>query len=365
MSIIEKLYKDFGQSIWLDYIDRNLLIRGGLQDLVDVGIRGVTVNPTIFHKAVTSSTDYDESIQDLLLADRDMDEQVIYEWLIIDDVKKAADILEPVYTSSKGTDGFVSLEVSPHIAYDTNASIDSARHLWNAVGRPNLMIKIPGTVPGLLAIEQLIADGINVNVTLLFSVERYKAVTEAFIKGLSNNPNPKKVASVASFFVSRVDSKVDAVLENIGTDEARSLKGKIAIANTKVAYQHFKETMNSPALKAELLRGAKPQRPLWASTSTKDPAYSDVLYVEQLIGTNTVNTVPPVTLDAVQAHGELFATLEREVDAAQRYLNRLDDLEIDLARITQDLEQEGVKKFADSYDQLLLALREKRDALLK
>jgi len=365
VSIIEKLYKDFGQSIWLDYIDRNLLIRGGLQDLVDVGIRGVTVNPTIFHKAVTSSTDYDESIQDLLLADRDMDEQVIYEWLIIDDVKKAADILEPVYTSSKGTDGFVSLEVSPHIAYDTNASIDSARHLWNAVGRPNLMIKIPGTVPGLLAIEQLIADGINVNVTLLFSVERYKAVTEAFIKGLSNNPNPKKVASVASFFVSRVDSKVDAVLENIGTDEARSLKGKIAIANTKVAYQHFKETMNSPALKAELLRGAKPQRPLWASTSTKDPAYSDVLYVEQLIGTNTVNTVPPVTLDAVQAHGELFATLEREVDAAQRYLNRLDDLEIDLARITQDLEQEGVKKFADSYDQLLLALREKRDALLK
>lgn len=365
MSIIERLYRDFGQSIWLDYLDRNLVMRGGLQDLVEAGVRGVTVNPTIFHKAVTSSSDYDEPISDLLQSDPDIDEQVIYEWLIIDDVKKAADILEPVYTSSKGTDGFVSLEVSPHIAYDAEASIDSARHLWNAVGRPNLMIKIPGTVPDLLAIEQLIADGINVNVTLLFSVERYKAVTEAFIKGLSKHPDPKRVASVASFFVSRVDGKVDAALENIGTDEARSLKGKIAIANAKVAYQHFKETMTSTALKTELQRGAKPQRPLWASTSTKDPSYSDVLYVEQLIGANTVNTVPPVTLDAVQAHGELFATLEREVGAAQQDINRLDDFEIDLSRITQELEQEGVKKFADSYEQLLQALREKRDALLK
>lgn len=360
MSRMLTLYSDYGQSIWLDYIDRNLLVRGGLRELVAQGLRGVTSNPTIFHKAITGSGDYDDAILDLLQADHEIDDETVAQWLVIQDVQMAADILKPVYISSDGKDGFISLEVSPHIAYDTDATIEAAQKLWRIVDRPNLMIKVPATVPGLPAIQRLIADGINVNVTLLFSVDRYKAVSEAYIRGLSLNTNRAGVASVASFFVSRVDSKVDAALDDIGTPEARQLKGRIAIANSKMAYQHFKASIESPEFKEQGRRGGKPQRTLWASTGTKNPDYSDVLYVEELIGADSVNTVTPETLDAYQAHGEMLARLEMDVDLAQHDLETLASLGVDLAQITQELEQEGVKKFADSHDQLLAALKDKR-----
>ncbi|AOY87444.1 transaldolase [Marinobacter salinus] len=360
MTKLPILHSEYGQSIWLDYIDRNLLLRGGLEALIEQGLRGVTSNPTIFLKAIKESDDYDDAIRDLLQADHEMDDVTLYQWLTIQDVQMAADVLEPVYVSSDGTDGFVSLEVSPHLAFDTYATVEAARHLWHSVDRPNLMIKVPATMAGLPAIEHLIAEGINVNATLLFSVERYKAVAEAYMRGLSLNPHPEKVASVASFFVSRVDTKVDAALDKIGTPEAESLKGCIAIANAKSAYQYFRETIDSEHYKAQRRRGARPQRPLWASTSTKNPKYSNVLYVEQLIGADTVNTVTPETLDAFQADGELRGTLGSGIRTAKRQLDSLDALGIDLDRIMQELEQEGVRKFADSYDQLLAALKNKR-----
>ena len=359
MSRIHTLFTEYGQSIWLDYIDRNLLVNGGLRTLVSEGVRGVTSNPTIFQKAIGGSTDYDAAIYDLVRADHNIDEKMLYQRLTVQDVQMAADILATVYDSSDGTDGFVSLEVSPHLAFDTEATILAARYLWELVARPNLMIKVPATVPGLPAIESLIAEGVNINVTLLFSVERYKAVLEAYIRGLLRNSNPGKVASVASFFVSRVDNKVDAALDKIDSPESKRLKGKIAIANAKMAYQHFKEVIGSAIFETERKRGARPQRPLWASTSTKNPEYSDVLYVDHLIGRDTVNTVPPETLDAFQMHGELHASLDNEVNAALYDLESLDTLGIDLAQITQELEQEGVRKFTDSYDQLLTVLKNK------
>ena len=365
-SNILTLYSEYGQSVWLDYLDRGLLIKGGLGALRDAGVRGVTSNPTIFHQAISSSNDYDDTIRDLLQADHLINEERLYEWLIIQDVQMAADVMRPVYRSSYGRDGFVSLEVSPHLAYDSDATIESARHLWRTVNRPNLLIKVPGTVPGLLAIERLISEGINVNITLLFSVARYQAVIEAYLRGLQHNPNPARVASVASFFVSRIDTKVDAALAKIGSRKAKSLKGKIAIANAKMAYQTFKTALNSDLVKEQQqLRGVHMQRPLWASTSTKDPSYRDVLYIEQLIGAQTVNTMPAETLDAFQAHGELRATLEENLDEAKHQLAELDQLGISLAQITQDLEQEGVAKFAHSYDALLTMLRDKRFELAK
>ncbi len=365
MSNILTLYSEYGQSVWLDYLDRDLVTEGGLQALREAGVRGVTSNPTIFHKAITGSSDYDDSIRDLMQADHEIDERRIYEWLIVQDVQMAADVMEPVYRSSEGRDGFVSLEVSPHLAYDSDATVEAARHLWRMVDRPNLMIKVPGTVPGLLAVETLIAEGININVTLLFSVARYQAVIEAYLRGLQHNPDPARLASVTSFFISRIDTRVDAALDEIGSPQARALQGKIAIANAKLAYQSFKTAFNSERVMEQQRRGVTMQRPLWASTGTKNPAYRDVLYVEQLIGPHTVNTLPADTLDAFQAHGELRATLEEDVDEARRRLDELDRLGISLARITQELEQEGVAKFAHSYDELLTALRKKRFELTK
>ncbi|MGD8783349.1 MAG: transaldolase [Thioalkalispiraceae bacterium] len=360
MSKLTKLQHLYGQSIWLDYIDRNLLLRGGLQALVEEGIRGVTSNPTIFNQAITQSTDYDDTIRDFLQADHEIDDQTLYEWLTIQDVQLAADILEPVYRESGGSDGFVSLEVSPYLAFESNVTIKAARHLWRSVDRPNLMIKVPATEPGLTAIEQLIAEGINVNATLLFSVERYKKVLEAYLSGLAKNPEPGKVASVASFFLSRIDTKVDAQLDEIGTPEALRLKGKTAIASAKLAYQHFKKECNSAAVKTKLDKGARIQRLLWASTGTKNPEYSDVLYVEELIGGNTVNTLTPATLDNFQAHGELHASLEEQQDAANQQLVSLSKLGIDLNVLTTQLEREGVWKFTDSYVDLLNELGNKR-----
>ncbi|MEX2489083.1 MAG: transaldolase, partial [Pseudomonadales bacterium] len=360
MSNIFDLYRRFGQSAWLDYIDRTLLLDGGLKALVGEGLRGLTSNPTIFHKAITEGTEYDEVIRDLLQADHEIDENLLYEWIAIADVQIAADILRETWHESRGSDGFVSLEVSPHLANDPEATIEAARRLWRLVDRSNLMIKVPGTGSCLPAIESLIAEGINVNVTLLFSVDRYRRVMEAYRRGLSLNDDPGSVASVASFFVSRIDTKVDARLDEIDTAEARALKGRIAIASARLAYRAFREFVKSDSFEAQRQRGARVQRPLWASTSTKNPSYSDVFYVEQLIGPDTVNTLTPETLEAFQAHGELRETLDSQVRQAERDLESLDRIGVNLAGITHELEREGVRKFIDSHDELLAALKDRR-----
>jgi transaldolase len=350
-----------GQSMWLDYIDRNLLVDGALEALVDEGLSGVTSNPTIFHKAITSDSDYDDVIRDLMQADHEIDARTLFEWLSIQDAQLAADILKPVYDRSDGQDGYVSIEVSPHLAYDTIGTIEAARHLWRALRRPNVMIKVPATRQGLSAIERLIADGINVNATLLFSIDRYAEVFQAYIRGLAMNPQPAQVASVASFFVSRIDNKIDPMLEAIGSPEALAVRGKAAIACAKLAYARFKQLTEEEGWDQERRRGARVQRLLWGSTSTKNPAYSDVLYVESLIGPQTVNTVPPHTLDAFQAHGEVRrGTLEQDIERARRDIERLESLGIRLKRVTDDLEMEGVEAFAASYDALLGDLAGKR-----
>lgn len=360
MSKIELLYEELGQALWLDYIDRNLVTRGGLEELVAEGLRGVTSNPTIFHQAITGGTDYDDAIRDLIQADPAMDAETLYQWLVIQDVQEAADILRPIYDVSGGADGFVSLEVSPHLAYDADGTIAAARHLWQAVDRPNLMIKVPATVPGLPAVETLLGQGINVNVTLLFSLARYEAVADVFRRGVAASPRPGRLASVASFFVSRIDTKVDAVLDEMGGAQARALRGRIGMATAKVVYRRFRDTLAGEAGEDLARLGARPQRPLWASTGTKDPAYGDVRYVEGLMGTHTVTTVPPATLDAFLDHGEPRPSLETAVGRALQDLEILGELGVDLAAITQQLEQEGVKKFAASHDAVLAALDGKR-----
>ncbi|NIR30449.1 MAG: transaldolase [Gammaproteobacteria bacterium] len=364
MSNMLTLYQ-YGQSMWLDYIDRDLLVNGGLARLVEEGLRGVTSNPTIFHKAITGGHQYDDAIRDLLQADPQMDAETLYEWLAIQDVQWAADILRPVYENSNGTDGFVSLEVSPHLAGDTAGTVEGVHHLWRAVDRPNLMIKVPGTREGLPAIERLIGEGININVTLLFSVARYEEVVGAYVSGLGRHPDPARVTSVASFFVSRIDGKVDLMLDRAGTPEARRLKGRAAIANAKMAYQRFRALTRSEAFRDQVARGARVQRLLWGSTSTKNRDYSDLLYVDGLIGADTVNTVPPQTLDAFQDHGTVALTLERDVEQARRDQEDLAALGIDLDAVTRELEEEGVAAFAESHDKLLAALEEKRVAVTR
>lgn len=359
MSNIAALFTEFGQSPWLDYIERDLITSGQLQSLVNVGLRGVTSNPTIFHKAMTKSGAYDGRIRELLSSEPNISEHAIIHRLMVEDIQRAADILEPLFASSGGQDGFVSLEVSPHLAYDTAATIAMAREMWESVQRPNLMIKVPATVAGVPAVEQLIADGINVNVTLLFSVTRYRETAEAYIRGLARNLNPSRVRSVASFFVSRVDSRVDPALQNLDRSDARELTGTIAIANAKIAYETFREVIQSPAFAAQRARGGSPQRLLWASTSTKNSSYSDVLYVEQLIGPDTVNTIPMETLLAFQDHGKLQATLTQGIEVARRRLEVLPTLGIDLGQIMTLLEREGVSQFVQSYDELLADLRGK------
>ena len=354
-----------GQSVWLDFIDRNLVARGGLQRLVDSGITGVTTNPSIFNKAIGGSRDYDEAIRELVEQNHEIDAAQLCEELMVGDVQMAADVLRPVYERTQGRDGYVSLEVAPDLAHDLERTLTSAHHLWSAVERPNVMIKVPGTAEGVHAFERLIADGINVNVTLLFAVSRYEEVVRAWARGLSRNRNPQRIASVASFFVSRVDTKVDKELDAIARLEAASLRGRVAVANAKAAYRRFHALLNEPDIAAQLKRGARPQRPLWASTSTKDPSYSDVLYVESLIGPDTVNTLPPETLDAFLYHGEARYSLETDIDIAQRDLDGLERLGVDLDAITRELEDEGVASFRESWSRLLAALNEKRFAVAK
>ncbi|HUW08447.1 MAG TPA: bifunctional transaldolase/phosoglucose isomerase, partial [Anaerolineae bacterium] len=353
-----------GQSIWYDNIRRALLDHGDLQALVDAGVTGVTSNPSIFEKAIVGSSDYDEAMGELVTQGKSVDE--MYEAVAVEDIQRAADILRPVYDETGGADGYVSLEVSPTLAHDTEGTIAQARRLFATLNRPNVLIKVPATAAGIPATETLISEGINVNVTLMFSLDHYDAVAEAYIAGLERliaaGGDPSKVASVASFFVSRVDGVVDRALEAIGNED---LLGTIAIANAKVAYARFQETFSGERWEKLSEQGARVQRPLWASTGTKNPLYSDTLYVDGLIGPDTVNTVPPATLDAFMDHGTVASTLEAGLEEAREQLAQLARLGIDLDGITQELQVAGVASFAKAFESLMAGIGEKRDRLLK
>ncbi|HEX2163201.1 MAG TPA: bifunctional transaldolase/phosoglucose isomerase [Thermoanaerobaculia bacterium] len=363
--------RDFGQSLWIDTIRRGWIEDGSLARLIEEdGLAGITSNPTIFEKAIGGSADYDAQLADLLAASPRAGAGELFEALAVADVQRACDLLAPVYAETGGEDGYVSLEVSPYLAHDTAGTEDEVRRLWRAVDRRNLMVKVPATPEGIPAIERLTGEGINVNVTLMFSLAHYEAVAWAYIRGLErlaesgDDAALGRVASVASFFVSRVDSKVDPRLDRIGTDEARELRGKIAIDNSKLAYRRFRELFHGEPFARLAARGARRQRVLWGSTSTKDRAYRDVVYVEELIGPETVNTVPPATVDAFRDHGEAAETVTRGWDDADRRLATMARLGIDLDEVTEDLQREGVLAFAESYDRLLAALEGKRRVLL-
>ncbi len=355
---------DAGQSVWLDFIRRDMLESGELESLVADGVRGLTSNPTIFQQAIDTSTSYDDQIA-AVVADRpDAATIRVFEELAVADIRGAADVLATVYDASHGGDGFVSLEVSPHLAHDTEATIGEARRLWSWVDRPNLMIKVPATPAGIPAIETLISDGLNINVTLLFALENYVEVARAYIRGLERAADPAAVASVASFFVSRVDSKTDAALDKIGSPEALALRGRTAVANAKLAYDHYRDIFDGPTFDAARDRGGRPQRVLWASTSTKNPEYLDVLYVDSLVGPNTVNTMPPATIDAFLDHGVVDPTaLMTGLDEARDAMAALADVGVDIDEVTTELQEEGVVKFADSFDDLLATLARKVEVL--
>jgi len=357
MNPLQRLWQEQRQAVWLDFIERDLLTCGGLARLVaEDGVRGVTSNPSIFQKAIEGGGPYDMAVASLLATNPEMTTVQIYEALAIEDIQHAADILHAVWEESRGGDGYVSLEVSPHLARDTGGTVAEAKRLWQAVDRPNLMIKVPATPEGIPAIEELIGEGINVNATLMFSLADYEAVATAYLGGLEKNSKPASVASVASFFVSRVDTKVDAALEAIGSPEALSLRGRAAIANAKLAYRRFGELFGSDSFALLSARGAMVQRPLWASTSTKNPDYRDVIYVEELIGQDTVNTLPVATLEAFRDHGELRTSLLEDVAGADRVFAELAQVGVDIDAITTELQIEGVAAFAKSFDQLLGAL---------
>jgi len=360
MNRLKALFDEQGQAVWLDFIERTLLTGGGLERMVNEdGLRGVTSNPSIFQKAIEGSEAYDAQIEAVISKNPEMTVVALYEAVAIEDIRAAADILAGVWESSSKSDGFVSLEVSPHLARDTEQTIAEARRLWRTVDRPNLMIKVPATAQGIPAIEQLISEGINVNATLMFSLEDYEGVSGAYIRGLEKCDTPTSVASVASFFVSRVDTKVDAALESIGSDEALALRGKAAVANAKLAYRRFLEIFHGERFAPLAARGARVQRPLWASTSTKNPDYSDVLYVDELIGPETVNTLPVATMDAFRDHGHVRTKVTEDVEAAEATLADLAGLGVDYDAVTAELQVEGVAAFAASFDQLLAALETK------
>jgi len=361
MNPLQRLWQEHQQAVWLDFIERDLLTGGGLARLVSQdGVRGVTSNPSICQKAIEGGGPYDTAVADLLGRNPAMETVELYEALAIEDIRGAADVLRGVWEESGSADGFVSLEVSPHLAHDADGTVAEARRLWREVNRPNLMIKVPATGEGIPAIERLIADGININATLMFSLADYEGVANAYVRGLEACVTPERVASVASFFVSRVDTKVDAALQNIGSPEALGLRGKAAIANAKLAYRRFEEIFGGKTFAAQASRGGRPQRPLWASTSTKNPDYRDVIYVEELIGSQTVNTLPVATLEAFRDHGQPRTSLTEDVAAAEGVFSRLADLGVNLEKVTKELQVEGVAAFAASFDQLLAALESAR-----
>ncbi|MCC7207924.1 MAG: bifunctional transaldolase/phosoglucose isomerase [Anaerolineae bacterium] len=352
-----------GQSIWYDNIRRSLLTSGEIKALIDKGVTGMTSNPTIFEKAIAGSADYDESIAVLTRAGKSVDET--FEGLAIEDIRSAADLLAPIYEETNGADGYISLEVSPRLAHNTAGTVRDARRLFKTVARPNLMIKVPATPEGIPAIQTLIADGININVTLIFSLQAYEAVMDAYLSGLEQliaaGGDPSHVASVASFFVSRVDTMVDKELEQL---ERPDLQGKAAIANAKLAYQLFRQVFSGPRWDALAEKGARYQRPLWASTSTKNPNYPELLYVDALIGPDTVNTVPPATVKALDENAQVAVTIDEGIDAAQAHLEALAALGIDMTAVTDRLLAEGVTSFSKSFDDLMLSIARKRGKLI-
>ena len=358
----------FGQSVWLDYIRRDLLTGGELKRLIEEdGLRGMTSNPTIFEKAITGGKLYDDLLNSLK-ARTDLDAKGSYEILAIRDIQDAADILRPVYDSSKRRDGYVSLEVSPYLARDTKGTIEEARRLWKAVGRENVMIKIPGTTEGIPAFQQAISEGINVNVTLLFSQDVYVKVAEAYIAGLEqyakSGGDVSRMASVASFFISRIDSAVDAIIDAKlkaskdarEQEQLKSVQGKVAIANGKQTYEKYQEIFSTPRWKALAAKGAQTQRVLWASTSTKNPAYRDVLYVEELIGPDTVDTIPPATFDAFRDHGKLRQSLTEDLPSAHKTMETAAKVGISMKEVTDKLTDDGVRLFSEAFEKLLDAV---------
>jgi len=368
MSKIKEL-NQAGQSVWFDYIERSMVSSGELAEIVEEGITGVTSNPSIFQQAITGSEAYESDLQDLVAKTGDAKE--IFEALAIADIQAAADVLRPIYDATDKSDGYVSMEVAPDLAHETEKTIAEARRLHAAIDRPNLMIKVPATKEGIEAIRQLTSEGISINVTLIFGLERYAAVKEAYMQGLEERVAKRKpvddISSVASFFISRVDVNIDEQLEKLG-DSASQLMGKVAIANAKLAYAQFQEKFGISSISERweqlAAAGGQMQRPLWASTGTKNPDYSDVLYMDTLIGPHTVNTVPPKTLDAFRDHGTIAQTVDKDVDDAKSVMKELANLGISIDEATEVLEAEGVEKFADAYTQLLDAIEEKRTELV-
>ena len=362
MTKLHDLFAQQQQSPWLDNLKRGWITSGELHGWVDRGIRGITSNPTIFQKAMSSGTDYDSQLRELLAAGSSVEDS--YWQLVTKDIHDALSILRPVYDASDGLDGYVSVEVDPSLARDTAGTIDSARHLWSVIARPNLFVKVPATAEGVPAIRQMIAEGCNINVTLIFSLERYDEVIEAYLSGLEESDGDlSHVASVASFFVSRVDTEVDRRLDAIGTPEALALKGKAAVANAKLAYQLFLSRFAGARWDALVARGARVQRPLWASTSTKDPSYPDTLYVDNLIGPDTVNTLPDATIEAFEDHGTVTRSIDVDVDEARAVFDQLARVGVDFSDVTRVLEEEGVSAFVKSFDELLGTLGEKAGTL--
>jgi len=366
---IQSIYT-LGQSVWYDNISRSMLNSGGLKDLIDIGVTGLTANPTIFEKAISNSNDYDDQL--FTLATNGKDTAQIYDGLVIRDIQEAADLLRPVYDKTYGIDGYASLEVSPRLAYDTEGTISEAINYFAALNRPNVMIKVPATPEGIPAIRALIGQGINVNVTLIFSVEVYKNVQQAYLLGLEDlaqtTDDLSRVASVASFFVSRVDTAVDDLLSvkiTAGDDGLHALLGKAAVSNAKIAYHEFQKAFGSLQFKNLEEKGAMVQRPLWASTGTKNPEYSDVMYVDSLIGKNTVNTMPDATLEAFLDHGNATNKVNVELEQAEQAVKSIIDAGISLSSVTETLLSDGVKAFADSFELLLHNIEGKRTQLLQ
>jgi transaldolase len=358
--------ESLGQSVWLDYLRRKALDNGELQQLIHQdGVSGLTSNPSIFEKAIVDSNDYDNAIQALTLEGKSLEE--IYQALTVEDIQRAADLFRPGFDRLEGRDGFVSLEVSPQLAHNTAGTIIEARALWAAVNRPNLFIKVPATREGLPAIQQLIGEGINVNITLLFGLPRYREVVEAYLRGLemlgAQGKPLAQVSSVASFFLSRIDVLIDPVLEkSIGAGNLAGILGQVAIASAKVAYQIYQEIFGGRRFQKLAQMGARTQRLLWASTGTKNPEYSDVKYIDTLIGRETINTIPPETLSAYRDHGEPSLQLEKGIQEAYHVLEGLHQAGIDLDGLTQQLEDDGVTKFNKAFEHLMVALQEKRAA---
>jgi transaldolase len=354
----------YGQSVWIDFLSRDLLRSGELERRMrEDAVVGVTSNPTIFQKAISAGDAYDEQLREVLQDETDPKE--IFLRLAARDIEDALDLLRPVWDGGGGRDGYVSMEVDPNLAYDTPGTIDEAQRLHETIDRPNLFVKIPATEPGLPAIEEMISRGRPINVTLIFSLQRYSEVAEAYIRGLERlvegGGDPSRVASVASFFVSRVDTEADRRLDELGGHE--KLKGKLAIANAKLAYQRYKEIFSGERWQALEAKGATPQRCLWASTSTKNPEYRDVMYVEELIGPDTVDTMPEETIEAFQDHGEAAPTLEQGIDEAKRVFEEFERAGVDYDDVTATLEREGVEKFSDSFSELLDGIRAKSGEL--